>query len=72
MAVVYCRKCEYRHEGVGDLPPRCPGCFQRAQWSTVLIPVYVPDVVPSSSAHVYALTHNDRLLLKRFSIKVDE
>ena len=63
--LVWCRLCAFKLEHLGGaLPDTCLHCGAMAHWSAV-------EVTPSPK-HEWALTRNDRRLLKSFRIEVDE
>jgi hypothetical protein len=59
--LVWCRLCTSRYEHLGGaLPETCPTCGESAHWSAIEVP-----------KREFALSENDRRLLRALRIKAD-
>jgi len=66
-----CRE-PYDHPG-GTLPPICPACDHVAAWGTRVDASPIPVPVKKAPGRVlFDLTANDRKLLKRLRIRMEE
>jgi hypothetical protein len=63
VTILFCRRCDYAHNSVGDQPLHCPQCKLPTRWGTTPPHMLVP------ANPIWQHSENDLKLLK--ALKID-